>query len=75
MKQFTGIVVSKKMNKTVIVEVLGKRRHPVYGRSTIRKSRLKAHNENDMIKEGESVTIKETRPLSKSKQYIVINTK
>ncbi len=77
MKQtFTGTVVSTKMQKTVIVSVERRFRHPFYKKVIVRHNKLKAHNEDPKIAVGDIVTITETRPLSKEKHFIVVkNTK
>jgi len=71
-KIFTGKVVSTKMAKTVIVDVERKLRHPLYRKVIVRHKKYKAHNENKEIKEGDVVRIKETRPISKDKHFIVV---
>lgn len=71
-KTFVGIVVSTKMQKTVVVQIERKIRHPVYRKVIVRHKRFKAHNELSDIKEGDTVTIRETNPISKDKHYIVI---
>ncbi|QQG44690.1 MAG: 30S ribosomal protein S17 [Candidatus Roizmanbacteria bacterium] len=69
---FTGTVVSNKMNKTVVVSVERKLRHPFYKKVITRHNKLKAHNEIEGIKEGDVVNIKEIKPISKNKNFIVI---
>lgn len=71
-KIITGKVVSKKMQKTVVVLVERKLRHPVYKKVIIRHKRYQAHNEKLELNEGDTVQIKETRPISKKKHFIVI---
>ena len=70
-KQLTGTVVSDKMEKTVVVEVETRKRHPVYHKVTKRGKKFKAHNETG-AKAGDVVVIEETRPLSKDKNWKVI---
>ena len=70
-KQLVGTVTSDKMEKTVVVEVETKKRHPVYHKVVTRKKRFKAHDEVG-AKVGDLVKIEETRPLSKSKCWKVV---
>lgn len=72
-KLFTGKVISNKMNKTVVVLVERKFPHSVYGKVMIRHKKYKAHCENSKVKIGDTVTIKETRPISKDKYFVVIS--
>lgn len=67
-----GKVVSNKMNKTVVVMVERKFTHPLYKKVIIRHKKYKAHDENGKLKVGDTVTIKETRPISKDKHFIVV---
>ncbi|OGK21766.1 30S ribosomal protein S17 [Candidatus Roizmanbacteria bacterium RIFCSPHIGHO2_02_FULL_37_15] len=71
-KIFTGKVVSTKMKKTVTVKVERKFRHSVYKKTIIRHKKYKAHNEDFELKEGDMVKIKESRPISKDKHFIVV---
>ncbi|MBI2036618.1 30S ribosomal protein S17 [Candidatus Microgenomates bacterium] len=68
-KVFTGKVVSTKMSKTMVVEVVFARRHRLYKKIIRKKSRFKAHYENIEVKEGNMVKIVETRPLSGDKHF------
>lgn len=70
-KSLTGTVVSTKMEKTVIIRVERKFRHPLYKKVIKRHKNYKAHNEID-IKEGDVVMIRETRPMSKEKNFVVV---
>jgi len=70
-KQLVGTVVSDKMEKTVVVEVETKKRHPVYHKVVKRRKKFKAHNEVG-AKIGDAVVIEETRPLSKTKRWEVL---
>ena len=72
-KLFTGIVMSTKMRKTVTVMVTRKFRHPLYKKVISRQKKYKAHNENLDLKVGDLVSIKETRPISKDKHFIVVD--
>jgi len=67
-----GIVVSNKMEKTVVVNVERTLRHPIYGKIIKRSKKFMAHNENQDIKVGDEVDIVETRPLSKRKRWRVV---
>lgn len=69
---FTGTVVSTKMNKTVVISVERKQRHPLYKKVIVRHSKLQAHNEMEGIKEGDVVKIKEVKPISKNKNFTVV---
>ena len=66
-----GLVVSDKMDKTVVVAVERKVRHEVYGKIQRRTSKFVAHNENNEAKLGDTVAIAESRPLSRRKRWIV----
>ncbi len=66
-----GRVVSDKMDKTVVVSVDYVRRHPIYRKTIRRTSRFKAHDEQNLCHVGDLVMIEETRPLSKTKRWIV----
>ncbi len=67
-----GIVVSTNMDKTVVVAVIDRVRHPRYGKTMQRTSHLYAHDEANDAREGDRVRISETRPLSKLKHWRVI---
>lgn len=67
-----GIVVSNKMNKTVVVEVERTFRHAEYGKVITRGKKYYAHNEDKVLNVGDQVTIAETRPLSKLKRWRVV---
>ena len=71
-KTRTGIVVSDKMDKTVVVAVRTKVRHPLYGKMVNKTTKFKAHDENNDCGEGDTVRIMETRPLSKDKRWRVV---
>lgn len=66
-----GQIVSNKMHKTVVVLIVRKVKHPVYGKYVKRTKRLFAHDENNQCQEGDTVLIQECRPLSKNKSWIV----
>jgi small subunit ribosomal protein S17 len=67
-----GVVVSDKMNKTVVVAVESLVPHPIYGRRIRRTKRYKAHDEQNQCRIGDRVRIEETRPLSKTKRWRVV---
>ena len=71
-KSRTGLVVSDKMAKTVVVAIERRVPHPVYGKMVTRMKRLKAHDEENSAKVGDTVRIVETRPLSKDKRWRVV---
>ena len=68
----TGTVVSDKMQKTVVVAIDRRVPHPVYGKMVTRTKRVKAHDEENSAKTGDTVRIMETRPLSKDKRWRVV---
>jgi len=72
-KTRVGIVVSDKMEKTVVVAVQRLVRHPLYGRIIKLTSKIKAHDEANECKVGDKVKVMETRPLSKDKRWRVVN--
>ena len=67
-----GLVVSDKMAKTVVVSIERRVQHPVYGKMIRRTKKLKAHDEQNEAKTGDTVRIMETRPLSKDKRWRVV---
>ena len=67
-----GMVVSDKMQKTVVVSIERRVQHPVYGKMIRRTKKLKAHDEQNEAKTGDTVRIMETRPLSKDKRWRVV---
>lgn len=71
-KQLSGRVVSDKMQKTVVVEVIRTSRHPVYNKVLRRAKKYLAHDENQECREGDWVTIEETRPISRRKRWRVV---
>lgn len=68
----TGLVVSDKMDRTVIVNIETTVRHPLYGKIYKRNSKLHAHDETNDAKTGDRVKVIETRPLSKTKRWRVV---
>ncbi|MBV6521070.1 MAG: 30S ribosomal protein S17 [Gemmatimonadaceae bacterium] len=71
-KERVGVVVSDKMQKTVVVKIDRRVPHPVYGKMVSRSKKLKAHDEANSAKIGDTVRIMETRPLSKDKRWRVV---
>lgn len=67
-----GVVVSDKMEKTVVVRVETTRRHPTYGKTLRHVRKFKAHNEANQAKAGDRVLLESTRPLSKEKRWRVV---
>ncbi len=67
-----GVVVSAKMQETVVVSVIDKVRHPRYGKTMQRTKRLYAHNIGNDAREGDRVRVQETRPMSKLKRWRVV---
>jgi small subunit ribosomal protein S17 len=67
-----GLVVSDKMDKTVVVAIERRFPHPLYGKMITRSKRLKAHSADNGAKTGDRVRIMETRPLSKDKRWRVV---
>jgi len=71
-KTRTGVVVSDKMNKTIVVAVRNNVRHPLYNKIVKKTYKLKAHDENNECKIGDTVKVMETRPLSKDKRWRLV---
>ena len=71
-KKQTGKIISDKMNKTVVVEVLKLKEHPKYKKRYKVHKRYKAHDETNQFKEGDRVIIEECSPISKDKKWKVI---
>ena len=70
-RTLTGRIVSDKMNKTVTVLVERRVKHPLYGKIVTRSKKYHAHDEKNEFKEGDTVTIEESRPLAKTKAWRV----
>jgi small subunit ribosomal protein S17 len=68
-KVLVGSVVSNKMDKTITVAIVNSVRHPLYGKIVKRTYKLHAHDENNECQIGDKVKVMETRPLSKSKRF------
>jgi len=71
-RRLDGTVVSAKMQKTVVVKVDRMKTHPKYRKQFVVSARYKAHDEKGIAKEGDEVTIEETRPLSKDKRWRIL---
>ena len=71
-RQRVGVVVSSKMAKTISVEVTRRFPHPIYGKVIKWKSVFKAHDEKNSAKEGDRVRIVETRPISRTKRWRLV---
>lgn len=71
-KQREGVVVSNKMDKTAVVAVVERVRHPKYGKFMLRTKKLYAHDETNDVNIGDKVRVMETRPLSKNKRWRVV---
>lgn len=71
-RTLTGRVVSDKMDKSIVVRIERRVKHPVYGKYVSKSSKLKAHDEKNECKIGDTVTIAESRPLSKTKSWALV---
>ena len=71
-KTKTGVVSSDKMEKTITVAVERKVKHPIYGKFVIKTTKFHAHDEKNEAKPGDVVRIMETRPLSKTKRWRLV---
>ena len=71
-KTLVGIVTSNKMDKSIVVSIEETRRHPLYGKATKITKKVMAHDENNECQIGDKVRIMETRPLSKSKRWRLV---
>jgi len=71
-KERVGVVVSDKMDKTITVRVTRATRHPVYNKMMKSATKFKAHDEKEVAKTGDTVRIAETRPLSKTKRWRLV---
>lgn len=70
-KERVGVVVSDKMEKTVVVAVENRSAHPKYGKTVVRTKHYKVHDEENRCRAGDRVRIRETRPLSRTKRWTV----
>lgn len=71
-RTLTGKVVSDKMDKSIVVLVERRVKHPVYGKYVSKSSKLKAHDESNECSVGDLVTISESRPISKTKSWTLV---
>ena len=71
-KELVGIVISNKMDKSIVITVKRKEKHPVYGKFINKSSKFFAHDEKDDCNIGDTVRIMETRPLSKNKRWRLV---
>lgn len=71
-RTLTGKVVSDKMDKSIVVLIERRVQHPLYGKSIRRSTKLHAHDESNTAKIGDVVTIKESRPISKTKSWTLV---
>ncbi|WP_043310396.1 MULTISPECIES: 30S ribosomal protein S17 [Pseudomonadaceae] len=71
-RTLTGRVVSDKMDKTITVLIERRVKHPIYGKYVKRSTKLHAHDETNQCKIGDKVTIRETRPLAKTKNWALV---
>lgn len=71
-RTLTGRVVSDKMNKSIVVLIERRVKHPMYGKYVSKSSKLKAHDENNECRIGDLVTIAESRPISKTKSWTLV---
>jgi len=71
-KERIGVVVSDKMDKTITVKVSSVTHHPIYGKLVKRQVKFKAHDEKRLAKAGDTVRIEETRPISKTKRWRLV---
>jgi len=72
-KTRVGVVVSNKMDKTIVVAIKTKKKHPLYGKTVNFTSKLHAHDEKNECAEGDTVKIMETRPLSRQKRWRLVS--
>jgi len=72
-RMVSGKVVSTKMDKSIVVLIERRVKHPVYGKYITRSSKLHAHDANNECKEGDKVTVKEVRPISKTKTWSLVS--
>jgi small subunit ribosomal protein S17 len=71
-KERIGLVVSNKMDKSIVVEIERKEKHPIYGKFVKKTTKFTAHDEKNDCNEGDTVRIMETRPLSKNKCWRLV---
>ncbi len=71
-KERIGVVSSNKMDKTIVVKETSRMKHPMYGKFVLKTKKYTAHDEKNECNEGDTVRIMETRPLSKSKRWRLV---
>ncbi|MCQ2226792.1 MAG: 30S ribosomal protein S17 [Bacteroidales bacterium] len=71
-KERQGVVISEKMDKTVVVAVEIREKHPIYGKFVTKTKKFHVHDEKNDAHEGDTVRIMETRPLSKTKRWRIV---
>ena len=71
-KEITGVVTSNKMDKSITVAIKWKEKHPIYGKFVNKTKKYHAHDENNECNIGDTVKIMETRPLSKTKRWRLV---
>ncbi|WP_185232152.1 30S ribosomal protein S17 [Teredinibacter franksiae] len=71
-RTLTGKVVSDKMDKSIVVLIERRVKHPVYGKYMSKSTKIKAHDEDNSCTQGDTVTIAESRPLSKTKSWTLV---
>lgn len=71
-RELTGVVVSLSGKQTIIVEVVRQTRHPIYKKMIRRTKRFAVHNETEGVMVGDTVTIRETKPMSKTKHFVFV---
>ncbi|WKC85396.1 30S ribosomal protein S17 [Borreliella lusitaniae] len=71
-KELIGIVVSDKMSKTIVVEIVQRKMHPIYRKYLKVSKKVKAHDDKEVSKIGDKVKIIETRPISKDKRWSLV---
>lgn len=69
----TGRVVSNKMDKSITVLIERREKHPVYGKYVTRSTKIHAHDEENACREGDRVTVKQVRPISKTKTWALVS--
>ena len=71
-KERIGVVTSNKMDKSIVVSVVRKEKHPLYGKFVMKTSKFTAHDEKNECNEGDTVKIMETKPISKNKNWRLV---
>lgn len=71
-RMLQGVVVSNKMDKTIVVRVTRRVKDPIYGKIITKSNKFHVHDENNQCKEGDEVLIQESRPISKLKRWMLV---